>query len=147
MDLKRLQHILRETIVDVPRTAKEVGVGYAEEGIKKGRRIVKVYFRSSVVGVDKAKAEKYKSELIAILKDWPPEEWRGEVPPLQNGPSWTQVGGVLGHQAKAFQLFALGKALGLWEIKIPQDEGITGPEADLMMAQGGIWIVGFQAPD
>ena len=78
-------------------------------------------------------------ELIAILKTYPQPER------LAGGPSYIEVGGEIGDQGAAFQLFALGKVLGLWDIITPEKLGITGPEANQMAGMGFVMMSGFKA--
>ncbi len=106
--------------------------------------IEKVDCHFITVGVDKAKAEAHKAELVAILKEWPSEAWGSPVPKLEEGPSYIHVGGVIGDQGAAFQLFALGKVLGLWDIVTPAKFGITGPEASQMAGNGFVMMSGFR---
>lgn len=96
-----------------------------------------------VVVVDKSTAKKYKDELLQILKDWPSEAWGVPVPKLEDGPSYIHVGGVLGDQGAAFQLFALGQVLGFWDVITPEKLGITGSEADELAGNGLVMIDGF----
>ncbi|MEK7185621.1 MAG: hypothetical protein AAB726_03295 [Patescibacteria group bacterium] len=98
-----------------------------------------------IIGVDKAKAKTHKDELVAILKDWPSEAHGSTIPKLSEGPSYIHVGGAIGSQGAAFQLFALGKVLGLWDIITPAKLGITGPNADRMAGSGFVMIDGFKA--
>ena len=108
-----------------------------ESQVKSGIEKVDLHF--IVVGVDKAGAEQIKDELIAILKTYPQPER------LAGGPSYIEVGGEIGDQGAAFQLFALGKVLGLWDIITPEKFGITGPEADQLAGGGFVMITGFRA--
>ena len=105
----------------------------ARDGIEKGD----LHF--IMVGVDKAKAEHYKDELIAILQTYPQPER------LAGGPSYIEVGGEIRDQGAAFQLFGLGKVLGLWDIITPEKLGITGPEANQMAGMGFVMMSGFKA--
>jgi hypothetical protein len=54
------------------------------------------------IGVDKSKAETRRAELINVLRGY-----KGPHP-LSDGPSYIEVGGVIGDQSAAFSLFALG---------------------------------------
>ena len=107
--------------------------------------IEKVDLHFIVVGVDKAKAEAHKDELVGILKDWPSEAWGNPIPKLEEGPSYIHVGGAIGDQGAAFQLFALGKVLGLWDIITPAKLGITGEQANQMAGMGFVMVDGFKA--
>ena len=100
--------------------------------------IEKVDLHFIVVGVDKAKAEQYKDELVGILKTYPQPER------LAGGPSYIEVGGEIGDQGAAFQLFALGKVLGLWDIITPEKLGFTGAEAAQMAGTGFVMMSGFK---
>lgn len=101
-----------------------------------GLEMVDVEFM--VVGVDKAKAETRRAELRAILDAWPQPER------LAGGPSYIEVGGVIGDQGAAFLLFALGKVLGLWGLITPASMGITGPDAREMAGAGFVMITGYR---
>ena len=101
--------------------------------------VEKVDLHFLVIGVDKKMAETIKDELIAILKTYPQPER------LAGGPSYIEVGAEIGDQGAAFQLFALGKVLGLWNIITPESLGITGPEADEFAGRGFIMMSGFHA--
>ena len=92
-----------------------------------------------VVGVDKAKAEARKAELIDLLNAYPRPDR------LAGGPSYIEVGGEIGDQGAAFQLFALGKALGLWGIITPEAMGFEGAEADQMAGSGFVMMTGYRA--
>lgn len=154
MDTKRLYEILDETTTQLRKgeeieERKEGGVHvlevYAmphESEAKEGIEKVDCHF--IVVGVDKAKAKKIKEELVGILADWPLEAWGVPVPKLQDGPSYTHAGGVIGNQGKAFQLFALGQVLGLWKVITPESLGITGDQANQMAGSGFVMINGYR---
>ncbi|HJY98890.1 MAG TPA: hypothetical protein VJ227_04200 [Patescibacteria group bacterium] len=153
MDIDRLVEILDETTVQLRKgeVVEEKDKGgvhvvdiYAmphESGAGGGIEKVDVHF--VVIGVDMAKAKEVKDEVVRILADWPSEAWGAPIPKLQVGPSYIHVGGVLGDQGRAFQLFALGKALGLWGIITPETLGITGDQADQMAGSGFIMIEGY----
>src|SRR6185295_5307979 len=87
------------------------------------------------IGVDKAKAEPLKTELVRLLKDY-----RGPHP-LSDGPSYIEVGGVIGDQSAALSLFALGKVLDLWTLITPAFHGFEGQEARYMAERGYIMII------
>lgn len=156
MDLNKLHHILRETTVQL-RKGDEVeerrvgGVQVTEvyampHESQAPNGIVKVDCHFIVVGVDKAKAEAHKAELVALLKDWPSEAWGSPIPKLEEGPGYIHVGGAIGDQGAAFQLFALGQVLGLWQVITPEKLGITDPaEARQMAGSGFVMIDGFRA--
>ena len=102
-----------------------------------GLEMVDVHFMK--IGVDKAKAEARKDELIALLKDYPkPAE-------LMVGPSYIGVGATIGDQSAAFQLFAIGKVIGMWDIVTPATMGIEGAQADEMAGMGYVLMTGWQA--
>jgi hypothetical protein len=98
--------------------------------------LVKVDCHFLVIGVDKIKAEEHRAELVEILNDWPDDS-------LACGPSYITVGGEIGDQGAAFQLFALGEALGLWEVITPGKLHVTGQQANAMAGQGFIMITGY----
>lgn len=94
-----------------------------------------------VIGVDKTKAEQRRAELIDLLNHYPEPER------LAGGPSYIEVGGVIGDQGAAFQLFALGQVLGLWKVITPASMGITGPEAKALAGTGMVMITGYRRPE
>lgn len=129
MNLDKLYQILRETTFQIRKV----------EEIEDDQEIEKVDCHFITVGVNKIKAEAYKDKLVAILKTYPRPER------LAAGPSYIEVGGEIGDQGTAFQLFALGKVLGIWDVITPAKLGITGPEADQMAGMGLVMISGFKA--
>lgn len=153
MDLDRLYKILDDTTSQF-RKGEEVTehkVGdlqvteiFAMPHESEAKVGVKVDMHFITILVDKEKAEKYKAELVQILKDWPSEVWGQEIPKLEQGPSYIHVGGVIGDQGLALQLFALGKVLGLWKVITPKVFGITGSRADEMAGSGFIMIDGYK---
>jgi hypothetical protein len=89
------------------------------------------------VGVDVAEAEKRRAEFLEILDNWPGG--------LDGGPSYITVGADIGDQTMAFQMFALGEALKLWEIVTPIKLRFEpGPAADLAAGSGYIMITGYR---
>lgn len=63
---------------------------------------------------------------------------------LAGGPSYIEVGGVVGSQDGAFRLFALGEALGVWTVVTPKKLGMEGPMADQMAGAGYVMCSGYQ---
>src|SRR5882724_4591501 len=63
---------------------------------------------------------------------------------LAEGPSYIELGGVLGDQGFALMVMAVGKILGLWSILIPKMFGIEGAEADQMAGVGHVMISGYR---
>lgn len=100
--------------------------------------IVKVDCHFVVIGVHKAAAGAHKEELISILKEYPKPDR------LAGGPSYIEMGGEIGDQGAAFQLFAVGEVLGLWKVITPKTLGITGPAADEVAGGGLVMISGFK---
>ena len=165
MNLDRLYQILRETTAQLRKGEEIEGDPQLVDAVKNFKKgdnvnklpggsvhiyamphesqakdgIEKVDLHFIVVGVDRAKAEQYKDELVAILKTYPQPER------LAGGPSYIEVGGEIGDQGAAFQLFALGKVLGLWDVITPEKLGITGPEANQMAGMGFVMMSGFKA--
>lgn len=148
MDKTKLYEILRETTVQLRKGAaiEKEQLGAVEvthiymmpsaEEMPSGMEAVDMHFL--IIGVDKAKAEARKADLIGILNDWPdPAE-------LAGGPSYIAVGATVGDQGAAFQLFALGKVLGLWSIITPESFGMTGDEAARAAGSGYIMTTGYR---
>lgn len=65
-----------------------------------------------MTGVDKAKAESHREELIKLLEDW-------DGQPLEQGLSYISFGYSLGSQDLALMFMALGQVLGFWRIATP----------------------------
>lgn len=98
----------------------------------------KVDLHFVTVVVNKTTAEAERANLIALLNDWPDPDR------LAGGPSYIEVGGVIGDQGAAFELFALGKVLGIWDIITPESVGFTGEQARQMAGSGYIMCTGFR---
>lgn len=147
MNIRRLYQILGETTMQLRKGAEveETKVNgmavteiFAMPHQSEARDIAKVDVHFLVVGVDKALAEAHKTELIEILRDYPSPEH------LVAGSSYIEVGAVIGDQGAAFQLFALGKVLGLWDIITPESLGFSGDKAREMAGGGYILISGLR---
>lgn len=162
MNLDRLYKILSETTVQLRKGEMVHGDKHLVDAVKEGRDldkerggvvtidamphvteapsgIEKVDLEFLVIGVDKAAAEKNKAELVEILKTYPQPDR------LAGGPSYIEVGAEIGDQGAAFQLFALGKVLGLWDVVTPATMGFTGAEARQMAGSGFVMMTGFKA--
>ena len=148
MKVDRLYHILGETTVQL-RKGEEV-----EEHQEGNLKVTEVYAMPHeseaeaelqkvdciflIIGVNKQKAEQYREELIGILKEYPEPER------LAGGPSYIEVGGMLGDQGAAFQLFALGEVLGLWKVITGKMLGMDDETARQMAGSGMVMISGFK---
>jgi hypothetical protein len=164
MNLDRLHAILADTTVQLRKGEMVHGDKHLVDAIKQGRDLdkemggvvtidamphvrqfanargfAKVDMEFLVIGVDTAAAERHKAELIEILKDYPQPER------LAAGPSYIEIGAEIGDQGAAFQLFALGKVLGLWSVITPATMGCTGAEARQMAGRGFVMMSGYRA--
>lgn len=160
MDLKRLYEILSETTMQLRKGAVVHGSKHLVDAINEGRELDKepggvvtidamphvsevvpdtetIDMEFLVIGVDRAAAEKHKAELISILDTYPQPDR------LAAGPSYIEVGAAIGDQGAAFQLFALGKVLGLWDVITPGAMGVTGDAARQLAGSGYIMITGY----
>ncbi len=147
MDLDRLRNILLATTVELrkgpsieenqlgPVTVTEI---YAMPHVDEVHDLEKVDVVFEVIGVDRALAEQHRGELISLLATYP------EPDRLAGGPSYIEVGAVLGSQSAAFRLFALGKILGLWKLITPASLGMTGEGERRMAGIGFILISGWR---
>lgn len=90
-----------------------------------------------MVGVDKTRAEARRADLEAWLAAYPQPDR------LTGGPSYIEVGGEIGSQEYALRLFALGKALGMWDVITPAVLGITGIDADNLAGSGMVMMSGW----
>ena len=147
MNLERLYKILADTTMQLRKGAEieqhqagpiAVTEVFAMPHESEAVGIEKVDVHFMVIGVDKAKAEAHRSELIEVLHGYPEPER------LAGGPSYIEVGAVIGDQGAAFQLFALGKVLGLWSIIMPETLGITGEQAHKMAGSGFVMMSGYK---
>tara|TARA_B100000614_G_scaffold262909_1_gene300551 strand:+ start:107801 stop:108373 length:573 start_codon:yes stop_codon:yes gene_type:complete len=90
------------------------------------------------IGVHKEKAAEARQRLVELLA--PGEEaWK-------LGPSYMHVGAAIGDQGGALMLFALGRALNLWQILSPQTMmGLSRdhPLSQQMAGQGMVNIQGW----
>jgi hypothetical protein len=142
MNLDRLYKILAATtiqlrkgpsIIESPGVTEIFAMPHVDE-MPAGFEPVDMEFLT--IGVDRAAAERNKSELVSILETYPAGR-------LASGPSYIEVGGEIGDQGAAFQLFALGKTLGLWDVVTPTTLGFEGAEAREMAGRGLIMTTGF----
>lgn len=161
MNLERLYEILSATTVQLRKGAAVHGAAHLVSALKEGRDLSKelggvliidampheseappefekVDLCLLTIGVRKAVAENHKAELIALLNNYPDPD------SLAGGPSYITVGAEIGDQGAAFQLFALGKVLGLWDIITPALFGMKGEEATRAAGGGYIMITGFR---
>ena len=160
MDLKRLYEILAETTVQLRKGDVIEGTPALVNAIKAGDDnppggiaeiylmphvaearpdLEKIDMEFMVIGVDKVKAEQRRAEFTAIIDQYPKPDR------LASGPSYIEVGGEIGDQGAAFQLFALGKALGLWDVITPATFGMVGQQAMEAAGNGFVMITGYRA--
>jgi hypothetical protein len=150
MNINRLYEILNDSTVQLrkedavverqagPLRVVEINnMPHIDEIFANGH-LIKIDLELVVIGVDRVQAERHKDELIEILKTYP------EPARLAGGLSYLEVGGVLGDQGMALQLFALGAALKLWEVITPTALGIDEPiNAHNLAGAGYVMITGF----
>lgn len=146
MDLNKLYDILSETTTQLRKgpavTERDAGSLHVteiynmphEDDVVDGF-VEKVDCFFLTIGVRKKEAEARKAELIDILNTYPEPER------LAGGPSYIEVGAVIGDQGAAFSLFALGKVLGLWSIITPTTLGIKDSEKARQLAGGGMILI------
>jgi hypothetical protein len=89
------------------------------------------------IAVDVPEAEKHADEFDRLLHDYP------QPNRLQQGPSYIELGAVLGDQELAFRFIAVGAALRRWTVIIPETLGITGPEAAALAGSGMVMLSPF----
>lgn len=148
MNITRLHELLQETTVLLRKGAvvehKSVGPGvdvvtvdmmpHVDE-VRPGVTVIDLELVAVGVAPD---AAAHKAELIELLESY-------HAPArLRAGPSYIEVGADIGDQGAAFQLFALGAALGLWEIITPAKMGFEGEKAKALAGRGFIFITGFK---
>lgn len=141
MNLDRLYAILGEATVQLRKGPEVVSDEraihvYAMPHVDTARpdlQLVDVVFM--VIGVDKALAEANRSELLGILAMYPEPER------LKGGPSYIELGAVIGDQGAALQLFALGEVLGLWQVITPRTLSFTDEAKILELAGRGLVMI------
>lgn len=158
MNLDRLYKILGECTALLRKGEEIEGTPELVEQIKRGDKelkgggVVEIYamphesearpdvekvdMEFVVIGVNRAKAEEHKAELVSILNEMDPQM-------MADGPSYITMGGVIGDQGAAFQLFALGHVLKLWKVITPASFGFSGPEARQLAGTGMILMSGY----
>ena len=98
--------------------------------------LVDVHFvMVGVRGVEGETAEKLRE----ALREYPEPER------LAGGPSYIELGGVLGSQELALRLLALGEACKLWKVITPAALHIEGPQADEMAGSGFVMCSGYKS--
>ncbi len=152
MNLERLYAILADTTVQLRTgpevTREQVGIldithVYAMPHVDQAppdlERVDVVFM---VIGVHKARAEAHRAELLQILATYPEPER------LAGGPSYIELGAVIGDQGAALQLFALGAVLGLWTVITPRTLGFDDEASIREMAGSGLVMMsGFKDAD
>jgi hypothetical protein len=150
MNLQRLHEILGDTCIQLRKgeTIERTTIGDLSvtniNAMPHVDRLVevdgfeKIDLHFIVIGVDTVLAKKRRDELIAILNEYPDPDR------LALGPSYIEVGADIGDQGAAFQLFALGKVLGLWDIITPASLGFDGDFAAEAAGRGFIMITGYK---
>lgn len=92
-----------------------------------------------VVGVWPSVAAVRRPRLVELLNDpkvWPnPERWA-------LGPSFINIGGIIGDQELALRLMALGKVCGMWELVTPATMKAPEDMWNEVAAAGYIMTVG-----
>lgn len=147
MDLDKLYAILQETtcqfrkgeeVVESDAPGVHMTAIYAMPPESAARpELVKVDCHFVTVGVSMDKAEARRAELLDLLRAYPTPDR------LAAGPSYIEVGGAIGDQGAALQLFALGSALKLWGVVTPESLGFSGDMARQMAGNGLVMITGF----
>lgn len=148
MNTKLLYEILHETTVQlrkgpviVEETVEDIDVVhfyFMPDESEAPDHLIKVDLHFITIGVDLEKAENRRKEITEIIQSYPDQN------SLSNGPSYITVGGELGDQGAAFQLFALGEALGFWKVITPKKLGLDGDFANEMAGAGYILIDGYE---
>lgn len=151
MDIDKLYGILRETCSEFRKgeavTTKRTGnlevteVFAMPHESEAPANLVKVDVHFMVIGVDKEKAEARRNDFIEVMKGYP------DLTRLEQGPSFIEVGGVVGDQSAALVLFALGEVLELWTVLTPERLHITDKaQADEMAGRGYIMMSPWKVP-
>lgn len=73
----------------------------------------------ALVAVHRERVEAIREELLTLLRQFPRLN-PGHLPAFGEGPSYIEVGAILGDQRTALALFAIGEALGFWQVVTPK---------------------------
>src|ERR1700733_2312134 len=159
MDLVKLHDILRDTTIQLRKGEAIHGTPELVGAIERGDEhlpggvvtfdmmpavteappeLERIDMEFLVIGVDKAKAEARRSEFVDVMQGYP------DLERLAGGPSYIEVGAEIGDQGVAFQLFALGKTLGMWDVITPAKLGFSGEEAKQMAGAGFVMMTGYK---
>lgn len=65
---------------------------------------------------------------------------------FRDGPSYIEIGGILGDQGLALQLIGLGAVLGMWAVASPNIFGFAEEDAMTLANQGFIFPAGYRDP-
>ncbi len=66
---------------------------------------------------------------------------------FRQGPSYIEIGGVLGDQGTALQLIGLGAVLELWRVASPKVLGFSAAEAMDLAGSGFVMPTGYRRPE
>lgn len=67
-----------------------------------------------------------------------------DVARLRGGPSYIEIGGVIGDQGLALRLIGLGELVGLWKAITPKTIGAEGEQAAQMAGSGFVMAGGMK---
>ncbi len=130
MDIEALNEILRMTTAPLRKARPKI------DDTPEASKFEIIDCHLIDVGVHKVAAEAYRDQLVGQLDSCPEPER------LAGGPNYIEMGGLVGDQTAALQLFALGKFLGLWEIVTPKDLAPhSDPESQDEMARNGFVMI------
>ena len=107
-----------------------------EKDAAEGLDMVDLHFVK--VGVKPREAESHRDELLAWCRAYP------EPNRLAGGPSYIEIGAIIGSQDDAFRLFALGQHLDFWEVITPELLGLSGADARTVAGRGFVMITGWK---
>lgn len=85
-------------------------------------------------------AHERRAELVKLLNTYPQPER------LAGGPSYIEVGAVIGDQGAALRLIALGHVLRLWNVITPATLGMGGEQAREAAGAGWVMTDGYRPP-
>jgi hypothetical protein len=109
-----------------------------QEEITQSSKKINVHFFE--VAVQDNIAPILAEDLAVYLSDLCTEDF------LRKGPSYIELGAVLGDQRLALTVMAVGEALRLWEVITPAKLGVIGVPGDQMAGQGCVLTDGFKRP-
>lgn len=91
-----------------------------------------------IVGVNRQQAERHREEFVEFLETYP------EPVNLSEGPTYKHLARVVGDELTALRIFGLGRALGVWDVLLPEQLGVDSELADEAADLGLVVTTGYR---